>query len=126
MSDLTLTRTRVQEGLWEGMLAIAEGGAQIPDIEVTHLDKPLDGVELKEYGDDSGNWLLRFAIPIEILAEGVQTLLINDKRTGETLQHFTIVTGEPLEDDLRAELDLLRAELDMLKRAFRRHCVETM
>jgi hypothetical protein len=26
---------------------------------------------------------------------------------------------------LRAEVDLLRAELDMLKRAFRRHCVET-
>jgi hypothetical protein len=30
-----------------------------------------------------------------------------------------------MEDDLRAEVDLLRAELDMLKRAFRRHCVET-
>ena len=28
--------------------------------------------------------------------------------------------------DLRAEVDLLRAELDMLKRAFRRHCLETM
>ena len=27
--------------------------------------------------------------------------------------------------DLRAEMDLMRAELDMLKRAFRRHCVET-
>jgi len=31
-----------------------------------------------------------------------------------------------MEDDLRAEVDLLRAELDMLKRAFRRHCLETM
>jgi hypothetical protein len=30
-----------------------------------------------------------------------------------------------MEDDLRAEVDLLRAELDMLKRAFRRHCLET-
>jgi hypothetical protein len=30
-----------------------------------------------------------------------------------------------MEEDIRAELDLLRAELDLLKRAFRRHCVET-
>jgi len=30
-----------------------------------------------------------------------------------------------MEDDLRAEIDLLRAELDLLKRAFRRHCLET-
>ena len=37
----------------------------------------------------------------------------------------TIVTGVAMEDDVRAEIDLLRAELDMLKRAFRRHCLET-
>jgi hypothetical protein len=46
--------------------------------------------------------------------------------TGEKLLHFTIITGVAMEDDLRAEVDLLRAELDMLKRAFRRHCLETM
>jgi hypothetical protein len=55
----------------------------------------------------------------------VQVFLINDAATGETLDSFTIITGEPLEDDIRAEVELLRAELDMLKRAFRRHCVET-
>ena len=38
----------------------------------------------------------------------------------------SIITGVAMEDDLRAEVDLLRAELDMLKRAFRRHCLETM
>ena len=37
-----------------------------------------------------------------------------------------MITGEPVEDDLRGEIDLLRAELDMLKRAFRRHCIDTM
>ena len=36
-----------------------------------------------------------------------------------------MITGVAMEDDLRAEVDLLRAELDMLKRAFRRHCLET-
>jgi hypothetical protein len=43
----------------------------------------------------------------------------------ETLAHFTIITGVAMEDDMRAEVDLLRQELDMLKRAFRRHCLET-
>ena len=55
-----------------------------------------------------------------------QRFLIRNRGTGETLAHFTIITGVPMEDDLRAEVDLLRAELDMLKRAFRRHCVETL
>ena len=55
----------------------------------------------------------------------VQTFLIRSKPTGETLAHFTVITGVAMEDDMRAEVDLLRAELDMLKRAFRRHCVET-
>ena len=36
------------------------------------------------------------------------------------------LAGEALAHDIRAEIDLLRAELDMLKRAFRRHCLETM
>ena len=59
-----------------------------------------------------------------LLSEGVQTFLI--RHDGEKLAHFTIITGVAMEDDLRAEIDLLRAELDMLKRAFRRHCLETV
>lgn len=124
MSETTLTHIRVQEGIWEGHLTLGEGAAQVPDIAVTHLERALEGVELKEIGDDAG-WALRFPIPSEILKDGVQTLLILDKRTGDTLSHLSIVTGVPLDDDIRAEIDLLRAELDMLKRAFRRHCVET-
>ncbi len=55
----------------------------------------------------------------------MQTFLITETASGVRLGSFAIVTGEPLEDDIRAELDLLRAELDMLKKAFRRHCLET-
>jgi hypothetical protein len=55
----------------------------------------------------------------------VQTFLVREAGSGATLGHFTIVAGVPLEADLRAEVDLLRAELDMLKKAFRRHCVES-
>ena len=64
-------------------------------------------------------------IPLATLSEGVQTFIIRDVATGEKLQHFTVITGVAMEDDMRAEVDLLRAELDMLKRAFRRHCLET-
>lgn len=47
-------------------------------------------------------WLLQVPIPEEAIAD-----------------------GEALGDDMRVEIELPRAELDMLKRAFRRHCVET-
>ena len=73
----------------------------------------------------AGEWEVRVPIPAEVLSEGVQTFLIQDTVSGLTLSHFTVITGVAMEDDLRAEVDLLRAELDMLKRAFRRHCLET-
>jgi hypothetical protein len=42
------------------------------------------------------------------------------------LGSFSIVAGDALAEDIRAELSLLRAELDMLKKGFRRHCLETL
>ena len=96
-----------------------------PQIAVTHLEKDIADVELAEVQGERGLWRLRVPIPAEVLSDGVQTFLITDRVSGQRLSEFTIVTGEPLENDIRAELDLLRAELDMLKRAFRRHCVET-
>lgn len=122
MSEITLTKTRIRAGIWEGVLT---GPSSAPQIEVRLLEQVLPGVTLTPIEDRPGNWALRVPVPLSALNEGVQTFLINDKASGETLAHFTIVTGVAMEDDLRAEIDLLRAELDMLKRAFRRHCVET-
>lgn len=123
MNEIILTKTRIASGIWEGLLST------IPDTEpqilVTHLEKELIGIELAEVQGERGLWRLRVPIPADVLSDGVQTFLIQDRLTGSRLSEFTIVTGEPLENDIRAELDLLRAELDMLKRAFRRHCVET-
>jgi hypothetical protein len=76
--------------------------------------------------ETAGEWLVRVPVPLDLLSEGVQTFLIRDAETGQKLSHFTVITGVAMEDDLRAEVDLLRAELDMLKRAFRRHCLETL
>ena len=72
-----------------------------------------------------GTWPVSVPIPADLLGDGVQTFLVRDAATGDRIGAFTIVTGAPLEDDIRAEIDLLRAELDMLKKAFRRHCIET-
>lgn len=123
MSEMQLTKTRIHAGVWEGVLT---GAATVPEIEVTHMAQPLDGLHMREDPKEAGQYLLQVPIPVELLSEGVQTFVISDKASGERLASFSIVTGQPMEEDFRAEMDLLRAELDMLKKAFRRHCVETM
>ena len=123
MTDFTLTKTRIRAGVWEGVLS---GSPDSPALEVLHLEKPVAGVAVTPVPERAGDWLVQVPIPAEVLSEGVQTFLIRDAATGDKLQHFTVITGVAMEDDLRAEVDLLRAELDMLKRAFRRHCLETM
>ncbi len=117
-----LTKTRIRAGVWEGVLSNA---AALPDVEVRLLEQVLPGVTVMPVPERTDSWAVRVPIPAEVLSEGVQTFLIRDVTRGETLAHFTVITGVAMEDDLRAELDLLRAELDMLKRAFRRHCLET-
>jgi hypothetical protein len=123
MSDLKLTKTRLFEGVWEGFLT--SSGQTQPDLEVTHLNDPVLGLELTE-DRENGHWVVRVPVPVSALSDGVQTFLIRDKVSGEVLESFSILAGEALGDDIRAEVTLLREELDMLKRAFRRHCVETM
>lgn len=119
--DVKLTKTRIRAGHWEGILTGAEAA---PDLEVVLLGEVLPGITVAAVPGQPANFAVRVPVPAEVLSEGVQTFQIR-KKGGETLAHFTIITGVAMEDDLRAEIDLLRAELDMLKRAFRRHCVET-
>jgi hypothetical protein len=123
MTAYSVTKKRLFEGVWEGIVTADSDNAQDPILDVTHQEKPLENVHLAEA--DKG-WTLRIPIPPAMIADGVQTILINDKISGETLDVISIVAGEALAEDIRPEMDLLRAELDMLKRAFRRHCLETM
>jgi len=123
MKDVTLTKTRLREGVWEGVLS---GTETAPALEVLLLGAALPGVTVQPVAGPPGQWAVRVPIPASALSDGVQTFVIREARAGETLAHFTVITGVAMEDDLRAEIDLLRAELDMLKRAFRRHCLETM
>ncbi len=129
MTPARLVATRIREGMWEGVLTAAEEGAPSPPgapaLEASHQGEVLAGLEITPLPGRPGEHAVRLPIPAAILSEGVQTVLFRDPASGETLARLTLVTGVPLEEDLRAEIDLLRAELDLLKRAFRRHCVET-
>ena len=121
MTTLTLTPTRMRHGIWEGM--IHQSGSGVPQISVTHLNTAVPDVQVSDQGD--GAWLVQVPIPAEAIADGVQVFVLTDSTDGEKLGHFTLIAGEALGDDIRVEIELLRAERDMLKRAFRRHCVET-
>jgi hypothetical protein len=123
MIETRLTKTRIRGGLWEGVLS---GSEAKPNLEVILLGRAIPGVTVEALADRTGEWAVRVPIPADVLSEGVQTFLIRDVGANATLAHFTIITGVAMEDDMRAEVDLLRQELDMLKRAFRRHCLETM
>lgn len=125
MSNWTLTKTRLFEGVWEGVLSRTGAGDDRPDIEVTHLQQPVGGVEVTE-NPAARIWILRVPVPVETIADGVQTFVIRDRQTGAVLDSFALLSGEALSHDIRAEMALLRDELDLLKRAFRRHCLETM
>ncbi|MEP2030308.1 MAG: hypothetical protein ABJI96_16540 [Paracoccaceae bacterium] len=124
MSQFELTDPRIMQGVWEGTLTPTAGHSGPPEVLVTHLDQTIDAVEITE-GTDGLHWLLRVQIPIDVISDGMQTFVITNAESGDRLGQFHLVAGEPLRDDFRAEVDLLRAELDMLKRAFRRHCLET-
>lgn len=126
MTDLTLTKTRIHAGYWEGLLNASGEAFFTPELQVTLDGAAVAGIEVLADEDVPGQWRVRVPIPTNTLSDGVQTFLFADKSQDDTLGQFTIITGEPLSDDIRAEVDLMRAELDMLKRAFRRHCVETM
>lgn len=93
-------------------------------IMVTLRDKAVSGVTVTET-QEPGRWAVEVPVPMEAVGDGVQTFLIRDVNTDTVLDSFTLIAGEALADDIRAEVELLRAELDMLKRAFRRHCLET-
>ena len=113
--------TGIKAGIWRGDLTGA--GAAEPALQVTHLGTMIEGVSCAHHAD-SDLWRVRVPIPHDLISDGVQTFVISDA-AGATLGSFTVICGEPLTDDLRAEIGLLRSELDLLKKAFRRHCSET-
>ena len=123
--NIVLTKLRLVEGVWHGSLKHYGREADWkPNIDVTHLDSSVDGVGVEEDRVEE-TWRVSVPIPLDRIADGVQTFVIRDRNADVLLGSFSIVAGDALAEDIRAEMSLLRAELDMLKKAFRRHCVET-
>ncbi len=126
MSEFKLTSTRLASGIWEARLEHAAGREDVaPSLSVSHHQQAIETVTVEPIAGAGGSWAVQVALPAEILNDGMQTVLIQDAETGDRLGSIAVSAGEPLDADLSAEISLLRAELDMLKRAFRRHCLET-
>lgn len=123
MTSLVLTKTKLRQGIWEGLLTGAARDA-VPKLTVVHQGVNVSDVTVNPVENGAG-FSVRIPIPEEAIADGMQTILISDAASDEPLASIILMAGEALGDDLRVEVDLLRAELDMLKRAFRRHCLET-
>ena len=123
MTAVQLTKTKMQQGVWQGI--ITQNGTDTPQIDVSHQKNSIADVSIT-HDSAANHWVLSVPIPKEAIADGVQTRIIRDTAADVDIGHITLLAGEVLGDDIRAEIDLLRAELDMLKRAFRRHCLETM
>lgn len=113
--------THIRAGVWEGEFTGKRDDQ--PALQATLLDSHLEGLTCS-FDDTRDVWRVRLPIPAALINDGVQTCVISDA-SGETVTSFTLIAGDPLANDLRAEITLLRHELDLLKRAFRRHCSET-
>lgn len=123
MSAYTIVSKSLQAGLWT-VLVKPGNPASAPKVAATHQGNPVAGVEVTP-AEEKGLWTVQVPVRASLLSDGVHTVLLVDTATDTTLDKLVMICGEDLSDDIRAEVDLLRAELDMLKRAFRRHCLET-
>ena len=117
---LQLLKTKFVDGIWEGVLT---GTEAMPQLSANHMGQPLDAPRIEQHPE--AGWRVTLALPTSVLSDGVQTVVIAEEGSDAPLAQVHVMAGEPLDDDLRAEVQLLREELDMLKRAFRRHRVET-
>ena len=81
MDGARLTKTRIRAGVWEGVLS----GTDKPALEVRHLEAVVPGVTVTAIPDRPGEWAVRVPVPVEVLAEGVQTFLMRDRETQSAL-----------------------------------------
>lgn len=121
MAKRRFINTQIRNGIWEGELCHA--GQDAPQINISHQGTVIEAVTFtRNAGRDV--WLIKAPIPSAMINDGLQTFIVADD-TGTVLTSFSLLAGDALADDLRAEIGLLRSELDLLKKAFRKHCAES-
>jgi hypothetical protein len=121
MTDLTLTKNRLNAGIWEGTLTGPVDAN--PVLVLRHNDEIVSGLTVEDI--TGGTWAVRVPVPVDLINDELQTFSIVDETSDTILNSFAIFGGDQLSNSMQVEVDLLRAELDILKRAFRKHCIET-
>ena len=120
-----ITQIKFSQGVWQGLISgAAPGTDHLPKFDVTLHEEPVDTVQVIRT-QDTDELHLQIAIPPSAVGSGVHSFVITEHQSLDVLARFTLIGGDLAEQDLRAVIDLLRADLELLKRAFRRHCVET-
>lgn len=125
MTDDALVRIRLDAGRYEASLS-STNPAMEQGLEAVHEGKVVAVATLTHDQGDKGRWQVTIDLPATVIADGVQVIAIRAIATGAVLDRITLMSGTPLDEDIRVEVALLRDELEMLKRAFRRHCAETV
>ena len=121
MEPESLTRVRLSGGQYEGLLTAADGAG----VEAVVEGRVIATASVRQDPDRAASWRVALDLPADVISDGVKVIALRSIASGEVLDRVTLMSGAPLDEDIRAELALLRDELEMLKRAFRRHCAET-
>ena len=122
---LEITQIKFSQGVWQGLISgAAPGTDHLPKFDVTLHEEPVDTVQVIRT-QDTDELHLQITIPPSAVGSGVHSFVITEHQSLDVLARFTLIGGDLAEQDLRAEIDILKAELELLKRACRRHCVET-
>ncbi|MER5170724.1 hypothetical protein [Thioclava sp. GXIMD2076] len=115
---MTVEFSRLRAGEW--IVELSAPGQ--PVLEVSCHGTVLEDGIWEDLGE--GRWRLRQPLPVQMLEEGAQTLLLAE-HSGEVVARLPLLAGAPVAQELVAQVDRLQAELDLLKRAFRAHCRDT-
>lgn len=111
-------------GVWSGIYS----GTHLPQrLAAVHHGRIIALARVSAAGP--GQWRVDLDLPAALLTDGLQSvfLIADDGPDDQPVQpgalrldRLAIVSGAPLAEDLRAEIEHLRAELQLLKREFRR------
>ncbi len=116
MQDESLTRVRLHGGRYEGLYA----GPPDAGIEALHQGQVIAVARITPDEAAPSRCRVTLDLPPSVIGEGVQVVTLRSTLSGATLDRITVMSGDTLDEDIRAEIALLRDELEMLKHAFRR------
>lgn len=118
MTDLTLTRIRIENGIYRGILQVGSANKSFQISAILDGD-PIGVLALTPVPNKSQECRLEIELPSNVLNEGVHQIAVVDLATNTILDSFALILGHPEAEDFRSEVALLRAELELLKKALR-------